>query len=243
MDSGFYAACAGLKAQAQALDLAAANVANVSTGGYRAQQPTFRTVLAGATHLAAYPLNRAINNYGVLAGTRLDLSSASMESTGSELDLAVEGDGFFAVQTAAGVRYTRNGNFRLSPKRQLITGGGDAVLGEQGPVTLPNGPVSISPDGSISVNGALAGKLRLAEFAPETFLVPEGESYYRAEGAGMPAAHSRLRQGMLESSNVNPLQAAANLISVQRQAEMMQRTLSIFHSEFNRISATELSRV
>ncbi len=243
MDSGFYAACAGLRAQSQALDLVAANVANVSTGGYRAQQPTFRTVLAGATQLAAYPLNRAINNFGVLAGTRLDLSSASLEPTGSELDLAVEGDGFFAVQTSAGVRYTRNGNFRLSSKRQLITAGGDAVLGEQGPLTLPAGAVSVSPDGSISVNGALAGKLRVVEFAPLTALTPEGDSYYRAEGSGLPAAHSRLRQGMLESSNVNPLQAAASLISVQRQAEMMQRTLSILHSEFNRISATELSRV
>ena len=243
MDSGFYAACAGLRAQSQALDLIAANVANVSTGGYRAQQPTFRTVLAGATQLAAYPLNRAINNFGVLAGTRLDLSSASMEPTGSELDLAVEGDGFFAVQTAAGVRYTRNGNFRLSPKRELMTAAGDAVMGEQGPLRLPAGPVSISTDGSISVNGALAGKLRVVEFAPETQLAPEGESYYRADGAGLTATHSRLRQGMLESSNVNPLQAAANLITAQRQAEMMQRTLSIFHSEFNRISATELSRV
>jgi flagellar basal-body rod protein FlgF len=243
VDSGFYAACAGLRAQSQALDVVAANVANVSTGGYRAQQPTFRTVLAGASQLAAYPLNRAINNFGVLAGTRLDLSSTSMEPTGSELDLAVEGAGFFAIQTAAGVRYTKNGNFRLSPKRELITASGDAVLGEQGPLTLPAGQVSISSDGSVSVAGALAGKLRIAEFAPGAQLVPEGESYYHADGAGLPATHSRLRQGMLESSNVNPLQAAASLIAVQRQAEMMQRTLSIFHGEFNRIAATELSRV
>jgi len=119
MDSGFYAACAGLRAQGQALDVAAQNVANVSTAGFRGQQASFQMLLALSRPAASNPLNAAINNFGVLEGSHLDLGSASLQTTGNPLDVGIEGNGFFAIQTPQGTRYTRNGSFRVARTGEL----------------------------------------------------------------------------------------------------------------------------
>jgi flagellar basal-body rod protein FlgF len=244
VDSGYYAACAGLRAQTEALDLVANNLANTNTSGYRGQEPTFRSLLVSMRAASTHPFNQAINNFNVLGGSRLDLNPGNLQATGNPLDLAVEGIGFFAVQTPGGTMYTRDGSFQVSVRGQLVTAQGDLVLGEQGPITMPGGEVAISSDGTLSVRGAVAGKLQLVEFSQPGALVPAGSSYYAApEGGARPAATAAVRQGMLEASNVNPLGAAVNLIAVQRHAEMLQRALSLFHSDFNRIAASDLPRV
>ena len=244
MDSGFYAACAGLRAQSQALDVAAQNVANVSTTGFRGQQASFQTLLALARPSAPNPLNMAINNFGVLEGTHIDRSSGSLQATGNPLDVGIEGSGYFAIQTAQGTRYTRNGSFRVARTGELVTSEGNPVLGENGVIQVPAGAVSISSDGTLSVNSAVAGRIRQVEFAPETKLTSEGGSRLSApSGSELPARETSVRQGMLESSNVNAIRAVMTLIGVQREAEMLQRALSLFHSEFNRIASNDLPRV
>ena len=245
MDSGYYAACAGLKARTQALEMVANNLANLNTTGYRAHDASFQSLLAGNAASSVNPLNRAINDFGVLSGSRLDLKAGNLESTGNALDLAIEGNGFFAVQGRGEVYYTRNGNFRVSSAGQLITSEGDPVLGEQGPISVPSGQVAIGADGTLSVDGAVAGKLRLAAFAPGTSLTAVGHSYYAAGQAALsaPEPGTAVREGMLESSNVNAVATSISLIAVQRQAEMMQRALGTFYSEFNHIAATDLPRV
>ena len=160
MDSGYYAACAGLVAKMQALDLAANNLANVSTTGFRGQNATFQSVMAGVRARAANG-TQLINEFGVLNGPSLNSAQGNLESTGNPLDIAIAGPGFFAVQTGDGVRYTRNGSFRLSASGQLLSSSGDPVLGDQGPIQLANGSLTVSGDGTISINGALAGKLRV----------------------------------------------------------------------------------
>lgn len=148
------------------------------------------------------------------------------------------------MQTSQGVRYTRNGGFRVARTGELVTGSGHAVLGESGPIRIPSGSLTISPDGTISASGAIAGRLRLVEFPAETSLVSEGDALLRApDGAAQRAKATSVRQGTLEASNVNAVSAVMTLIGVQRQAEMMQRTLSLFQSEFNRIAANDLPRV
>ncbi len=242
MDSGFYAACAGLVARTQSLELAANNLANASTAGYRAQQETFRQIFAGCTPGNA--LNRAVNAYGVLGDPRTDFAQGTLQQTGNLLDFAIEGRGFFTVRTPDGIRYSRDGSFHLAKDRTLLTNAGDPVLGEQGPIRLPEGEVSVSADGTISVGGALAGRLRLAEFTAGTELMAAGNGYYIAPAASaVPAGSSQLRQGMLEQSNVQPVAAAVSLIAIQRHAESLQRALSIFHNQFNRIAAEDLPRV
>ena len=242
MDSGFYAACAGLRAQSQALEVAAHNLANLNTSGFRAQQVSFQSLLALRQPAATNVLNQAINNYGVVEGTRLHLSAGNVQMTGNPLDLAVEGDGFFAVQTARGTRYTRGGSFRISTAGELTTAAGDPVLGESGVIHVPSGALSVSSDGTLSVGGAVAGRIRLAEFAPDASVTSEGNGLLIA-GNAQPARRTVVRQGALEASNVNPIRAMTELIGVERQAEMMQRAMSLFHSEMNRIAANDLPRV
>lgn len=244
MNSGYYAACAGLKTQTQALEFIANNLANINTTGYRSQQVTFRSFFAAARAASTNPLNRAVNDFNILGGTRLDLSAGNLQSTGNPFDVALEGDGFFAVQTNAGIMYTRNGNFQVSAKGQLITAQGDAVLGDDGPITVPSGDIAISTDGTLSEAGAVVGKLRVIDFPSDTWLVPQGNSYYLGPDANArPAARAYVRQSMLESSNVNPVLGMVSLISVQRHADMMQRALSAYYNEFNRVATNDLPRV
>jgi flagellar basal-body rod protein FlgF len=244
MESGYYAACAGLRAQTQALELIASNVANINTAGYRGQQPLFTSWLASASGELTNPLNYAINNFNVLGGSRTDLSAGSLERTGNPLDLGIEGSGFFVVQTEAGPLYTRNGNFQASPRGQLTTAAGELVLGEQGPITLPAGPVSISADGTLSVNGAVAGRLRMVEFVPGALVEPVGNSHYSAPASATRAAvSSYMRQGTLESSNINAVSSVVDLITVQRRAEMLERAMAAFHNNFDHIATSELARV
>ncbi len=243
MNSGYYAACAGLRAQTQALEVVASNLANLSTSGYRGQQPVFRSLLAGATALAGDPLNRAINDFNVMGDARVDRSAGNLQPTGNPLDLAIEGGGFFVVQTKNGIRYTRDGNFQVSAQGLLTTSTGDAVLGDQGPVSVPSGPLSISADGTLSINGAVSGQIRMVEFPPSASLVPEGTSYYSASTVPSPATTSYIRQGMLESSNVNAVLATASLISVQRRFDMLEGAMSAYYATFNRIAAQDLPRV
>src|SRR5580700_7371556 len=111
MDSGYYAASTALIARTQALDTIANNLANASTVGFRAEHNVFSSVLAAAGTSSTSPLNDAINNFGILSGTSMDLSQGAMQKTGNSLDLAIQGAGFFEVQTAGGPMYTRNGSF------------------------------------------------------------------------------------------------------------------------------------
>jgi flagellar basal-body rod protein FlgF len=243
VDSGYYAACAGLVAKMQALDLAANNLANVSTTGFRGQNATFQSVFAGVKARAAQG-TQLVNEFGTLNAPSLNFAQGNLESTGNPLDVAIEGPGFFAVQTGGGERYTRNGSFRISANGRLLSASGDAVLGEQGPIQLANGEVTISHDGTLSINGALAGKLRVVEFPPSTPITSAGGSYYSApQAAAAAATRSTLQQGKLESSNVNPVAGAVELISIQRNAEMLQRALATFHTQFNQLAAQELPKV
>jgi flagellar basal-body rod protein FlgF len=249
MDSGYYAVSAGLAAQSQALDVVAHNLANLATSGYRGQQTTFRSLMAGHGvkghgRVLATSLNAVVNNFGVLSGSRLDLTPASLAPTGNPLDVGVAGSGFLTVQSAQGVVYTRDGSFHVTAAGQLVTSQGNAVLGEQGPVILPSGSVAISSDGTISVEGTVVDKLKLAEFPPGTNLVAVGNATYSApNGSALVAAESSVRQGMLEGSNVSPTEGVVQLITVQRNTEMLARALSALDGQLNQLAVQDLPKV
>jgi len=243
MDSGFYAACTALMAQSQSLDVVANNLANSSTSGYRAQHSVFSSVLAKAAGRPMSTLNQATNDYGVLGGSHLDLSQGGLERTGNDMDFAIEGAGFFVVQNSSGRYYTRSGDFHVA-NGQLVTAQGDPVIGEGGIIQIVGAPLSVSADGTISVNGAVAGKLKVVDFKPGTPLESVGSTYYSApKGSEVPATSAAIRQGSIESSNVNPVANAVELITVQRYADLMQRALSMFDSQFNKTATEDLPRV
>ncbi len=244
MNSGFYSAYAGFAARMDALELIANNLANANTVGFKSQHEFYRSFAAWLQPSLSTPINDAVNHYGVLGGARLDLSPSSLEPTGNDTDVALEGKGFFTVQSKTGLRYTRAGNFSLNAQRQLVSAQGDLVQGSQGAIQIPAGQLSISPDGTISVDGTLVSKLKIADFAPNTQLVPEGSTYFAApQGSAKPAADVNVRQGDLESSNSDPVRSSVALIELQRTAQFMEKAMSIFHNEFNRTAAVQIPQV
>jgi len=244
MDSGYYAAFSGWLARSQALDVAAGNLANAGTAGYRAERDYFRSAILGPEALGSQ-LNTSVNAFGVLGGTQLDLGQGALTPTGNPLDVAIEGSGFFAIQTPQGVRYTRDGQFQRAQDGTLTTQSGDAVLDARGqPIRIPAGAVAVGEDGAVSVNGAVAGRIALSGFASPSSLTAEGGNRYAAvEGAQPLPASGTLRQGALEASNQDVIGGSLQLVLMQRQAEMMQKAVSMFSNDLDKTASEDLPRV
>lgn len=245
MDSGYYAAMTGLVARTQALDTAAANLANAQTPGYRAEREYFRSVLLGPDATDSQ-LGRTVNNYGLLGGDRLTMVQGAIQATGNPLDLAIQGEGFFEVQTANGIRYTRDGGFHRAQNGQLVTSANQPVLSSAGKaISIPPGEVTVGADGTLSVAGGTVAALGVFTFPAGTNLTAEGANRYVAPAQVKPApsTNATIHQGSLESANQDVIQGSLDLIVMQRQAEMMQKALSVFHTEFNRIATEDLPKV
>jgi len=245
MDSGFYAAMTGLVARTQALDTAAGNLANAQTPGYRAEREYFRSVLLGPDAFDSQ-LGRTVNNYGLLGGDRLNLAQGSLQQTGNPLDLAIEGEGFFQVQSQNGPRYTRDGSFHRSERGQLVTSDGSPVLSPSGQIiSVPPGEVTVGTNGAISVSGGVAATVGVFTFAAGVQLTPEGANRYVAPTSATPtlSKNAAIHEGAIESANQDVIQGSLDLIVMQRQAEMMQKALTVFHTEFNKIASEDLPRV
>ena len=245
MDSGYYAAMTGLVARTQAMDTAAANLANAQTPGYRAEREYFRSMLLGPEALDSQ-LGRTVNNFGLLGGDRLSMAQGALQTTGNPLDLALEGQGFFQVQTPNGARYTRDGAFHRAPNGQLVTTAGEPVLSAAGqPILVPPGEVSVGADGVLSVAGGAVATVGVFAFPAGTQLTPEGANrYLPPEGvAPIQTRDALVHQGAVESANQDVVQGSLELIVMQRQAEMMQKALTLFHTEFNKIASEDLPRV
>jgi flagellar basal-body rod protein FlgF len=251
MDSGLYAAYTGLLARTQALDTAANNLANAGTAGFRAQRDYFSGVLAGGVDQnpeTASQVGQSVNGFGVLGGNRLDLGQGEIKATGNPLDLALEGQGFFAIQTSRGVRYTRDGAFSRSPTGVLQTAQGEPVLdANQKPITIPTGTIYVSPDGSISVSTAdgsmIVGKVGAFDFPAKSVLTAEGANRFSANGATPIPASALIEQGSVEGANEDAVHGTMQLVLVQRQAEMMQKALSVFNNDFDKTASEDLPRV
>jgi flagellar basal-body rod protein FlgF/flagellar basal-body rod protein FlgG len=245
MDSGYYAAMTGLVARTEAVDAAASNLANAQTAGYRAERGYFRSVLFGPDAIDSQ-LGRTVNNFGLLGGDRLSMAQGALAQTGNPLDLAIEGEGFFQVQTPNGLRYTRDGSFHRTPGGLLVTADGAPVLSAAGKtIPVPPGEPSIGANGALSVAGGVVATIGVFTFPAGTDLTAEGANRYVAPGGVAPKASTEaaVHQGAIEQANQDVIQGSLDLMVMQRQAEMMQRALTIFHTEFNRIATEDLPKV
>jgi flagellar basal-body rod protein FlgF/flagellar basal-body rod protein FlgG len=244
MDSGYYAAMTGLLARTQALDTAAANLANAQTPGYRAEREYFRSVMLDST--PASQIGQAVNRYGLLGGDRLNMGQGPIEPTGNPLDLAIEGQGFFQIQTQNGPRFTRDGSFHRSQTGTLVTDKREPVLSSGGkPIQIPPGEVSVGANGVVSVAGGAVDTVGVFTFPSTAQLTPEGADRYVAPQGATPQASkdTEIRGGALESANEDTIQGTLDLVVMQRQAEMMQKALTVFHTEFNKFASEDLARV
>jgi flagellar basal-body rod protein FlgF len=244
MNSGYYALLTGLLARSQELDTASNNTANTSTKGFRAETDFFRDTILGP-NAGDSQLNRALNDYGVVGGDYVKQGQGQLTPTGNPLDVALQGPGFFAVQTAAGVRYTRAGNFMRGADGALRTAKNQVILGVNGtPIIVPPGQVDIALDGTVSVAGGVAGKLEVVDFPKETPLAPEGDTLFRAPAqTATPALSTEVHQGSLEGANIDAVTGAINMTLIARQAEMMQKALSIFYADLDKTATEDLAKV
>lgn len=225
MIRGLYTAASGMVAEAMRTDVISNNLANANTAGFKkdvALTKDFASILISRVN------DGPTQNVGSLGlGTVVDEvatihSTGNMRSTGNDFDMAIEGKGFFTIQTPQGLRYTRNGTFSKNAKDELITNEGYTVLGENGAIRIPSGTkMVVSNDGNIMVDGQAVGKMQLVEFADEKQLIKEGGSLYNASAGQRPmAATGGVRQGFLEMSNVNVVGEMVNLISNYRAYEI-----------------------
>jgi flagellar basal-body rod protein FlgF len=219
----------GLSRQAtleRQLDVVANNVANVNTSGFKADRSLFQEFLMPGAHEDNFVGNDRRLSYVQDRATFHDLSQGSLQQTNNPLDVAIDGGGFLAVQSAGGELYTRDGNLQLNNVGTLVTENGDAVLGTSGPIVLQptDHDINISPDGTITVlEGAgrtdtVRGKLRMVSFADAQQLLKQGSNLFSVEGGAQPAADlkSTLRQGYIEKSNVNSVAEMSRMIEVTR---------------------------
>lgn len=206
----------GLMAEMQVV---ANNIANANTTGYRSEGITFAEYIS-ATGPKTDSLSMAT------AEVRDTLSAqGALGLTGGTFDLAIEGEGFFLIETPQGQRLTRAGNFTPNENGDLVTMDGHAVLDAGGaPVFVPTGagPIGIAPDGTISAGGQPVGQIGLVMPDDPLALTREGGTMFNPGGGVIPAENGRMMQGFLESSNVNPILQISRMIEVQRAYELGQ---------------------
>lgn len=249
MIRGIYAAGAGMLAESVRNDVTANNLANANTAGYKkdtAVTKDFHSLLM--LRINDGPDRPVIGTLGV--GAMVDEvytthAPAGVRPTGNAFDLAIEGRGYFAVETPAGIRYTRNGSFSRNAQGEFVTLDGYRVLGENGPIQLgdENSKISISEDGRITVDDVQGDRLRLVDFADPRQLTKEGSSFFIAKpGAQENPAEGLVRQGALEHSGVNVVGEMVNLIAGFRAYEVNGKAVQA-HDQLLDKAVNEVGRV
>lgn len=207
-------------AQEQRLNQIANNLANVNTTGYKKKDVTFWEMMFKAAD------NRP--RVGKALKVITDQQQGPAKQTDNPLDFAINGEGFFKIQTPNGIRYTRNGNFTLNSSGQLSTADGNLVLGDGGPIVLNSEKITVGRDGQISANGQIINKLSLVSFSDLNNLTMEGANLSKLK-AGSPGeelvANPNIQQGYLEGSNVNIIKGMTEMIDLQRAYQAQQKAI------------------
>lgn len=243
MNYGLYTAFLGMRARQRTLEVQANNIANATTAGFKAERLNYGTIGAG-TKAAGDKQNliAAASTSGAA-----DLSAGTISETGRGLDIAIEGDAFFQIQTPGGPRYTRAGNLTIDAAGQLVTQRGDLVVGSNGAITMPQGgSLSIGSDGSLAMDGRQFDTLKLVRFDnPTAALMKEGDSMFIATGAEAPkeAATSKVVQGALEGSNVNAITEMVAMINNNREFDSLQKSMSLMMNDLGRKISGEIGKM
>lgn len=213
---------AGLSKQivlARALETTANNIANQTTAGFKADHVAFREYLARIDGEAAGdPMVSLVFD----PDSYVDFSAGGQEPTYSPLDFAIDGDGFFGVETDAGLRYTRDGRFTLNAFGELVTRGGARILDAGGAPILIDaeaGPILLTPDGVLQQREAPIATLGVFRFADTSSLQKRGDNLFAATSEPVAAQAPRVRQGFIETSNVAPIAAVTDMIEILRAYE------------------------
>jgi flagellar basal-body rod protein FlgF len=227
MDQGIYTAAAGAMAMEERLSIIANNLANVNTAGFKKDAISyqdFQKVLDTSMLYSGQFKEKPVDV--VLGKQYVDGTQGGFQETGNPLDVAIVGEGFFAVSTPSGIRYTRAGNFTISDDGTLVTQQGYQVQGQGGEIAVGNGRVTIDEGGAIMVNGVQADKLQVVSIKNEG-LQRQGNSLYTTKAGFSPedVTSPEVRQGVIEMSNVEAVTEMVGLITTQRAYEAFQKVM------------------
>lgn len=247
MIRGIYTSATGMQTEARRLDVVANNLANANTTGYKRDtliQSGFQEMIVqrlddrndqSGQHALPTPVGRV--GFGVRQDTAVTrLSDGALRHTGSPLDVALVGDGFFAVRTPLGVRYTRDGSFRQDARGRLVTQAGYEVLVNGRPVGEPGSQINITEDGIVRINGNAAGTLQITSNRAAGNLRKAGANLWATDGEGgqlsvpaqtkgAPGDPYQLRVGFLEAANVDPVHEMVEMIAAMRSYEANQKAV------------------
>ncbi len=205
------------------------NLANVSTSGFKADR------------LSAFQLP---GTNAPVPVSDLDLRQGTFRETGRKLDLALDGPGFFTILTESGERYTRGGSFRLDDTGTLTDMHGNVVAGVDGPIVVTEGEINVDSNGTVTVDGQEAGRLKLVDIVDTGALSKEGANLFVVADGTEPveASGASVIQGAVEESNIDPMLGMVDLISIQRAYSANMRALRVMDGLLS-TAANDVGRV
>lgn len=219
------------------LDVVSNNLANLATPGFKVEH-IYQGEAEGAKTAAGK------GDVGDPAFIYVDHSPGLMQRTDNALDVAITGDGFFVIESQAGLAYTRKGNFTINKNNQLVTQSGDKVLGESGPITIAGRDVNIDGGGTVAVDGAVAGKLQMVSFDKRQNLVRRGDGLFTDPGTAgkKKVATPDFTPRHIELANANAIREMADMIDIQRSFESYQKVMLTIQ-DMDKLSTSRVGRL
>ncbi|MFH0765424.1 MAG: flagellar basal-body rod protein FlgF [Calditrichota bacterium] len=242
MIKGIYHAAAGMLPRMNQQETVGNNLANVNTTGFKGDKRYFRTALDNMLLQGGpdgSPLHLTEEQFPIIT----DFSQGSLSETRNPLDVAINGDGFFALETGECVSYTRNGNFTINVESELVNSRGFRVLSESGPIRITGKQVLIRENGEIIVDGQVAGAFKIVDFEKPYNLKRNGFGYFLPVGGseGMTSEKLSIKQGFLENSNVDAITEMIQMIELNRNYESCQKAIQA-QDETLRLAVNDLAR-
>jgi flagellar basal-body rod protein FlgF len=245
MNSGIYPAVSGSLAAMRRMDVISNNLANINTPGYKKEKMSFEGLLAGPVNPPAVPQGKTADPILQKENIYIDYASGPTSQSGNTLDLALNGDGFFAVTTPQGTAYTRQGNFRTTSDGTLVTVDGFPIQGVGGsPVRIQGSRVEIDSKGGVTVDGEVTGAISVVDFEKPYTLTKIGSALFVASDpqAAPLAGKAQIQQGYLEGSNVESISEMVQMIETNRYFEACSKVIQNFDSISSR-AANDIGKV
>ena len=228
MLNGLFSTFSGKFVNGRRLEIISNNLANVSTAGFKASRPVFNAL----TGEEAAARQQTENTYVSVYDAYLNFSGGAPVETGSNLDFAIEGDGFFVVSTKNGTMYTRNGKFTVDHEKRLVTAEGDPVLGKGGEINIDGKQISVESDGSISVDNTTVDVLKIVDFKDKSAVRNAGRNLFvntSETNEEFTPDNYTVRQGYYEASNVNVTREMIEMIYTVRAYEAYTKVDQYFN--------------
>lgn len=240
MITGMQGLVSSMQAQWLRQEVIANNLANATTTGFKRDDIVIRGGAQGMPGTGGGDTSPAPPTI-----QWTDYSQGEIRPTGRSLDVAIDGNGFLAVQTPQGERYTRAGALNMNAEGYLVTSEGHVVLGTAGPIPVRSSRITVAPDGQISDGTRTIGTLKVVDFPRPYRLTKEGHGLFAPSDASavpQPAQNYQVVGGAVEASNVKPIEVMVSMIEVLRNYEALQRTIQAV-DDANRQSTSEIGKV